>query len=49
MIPVADGRRNKFNVPLILIDYSVGKDLITSIEKGKEVVLSVDFDAVGSK
>jgi hypothetical protein len=46
LIPIADGRRNRFNVPLILIDYQVGKDLIETLQKGKEVLLSVDFDAV---
>lgn len=46
LIPIADGRRNKFNVPLILIDYFVGKDLIQEVQKGREVILNVDFDAV---
>lgn len=46
IIPAADGRRNRFNLPLILIDYDVGNELIESAEKKQDVLLSVDFDAV---
>ncbi len=45
-MPIADGRKNRFSVPLIIIDYEVGKDLIDEANKKGEVLLSVDFDAV---
>lgn len=47
LIPIADGRKNRFNLPLMIIDNQVGEDLINeaNIKKG-EVLLSVDFDAV---
>lgn len=46
IVPVADGRRNRFNLPLIVIDYEVGQALIEGTIKKEEVMLSVDFDAV---
>lgn len=46
IIPVSDGRRNRLNLPLIVIDYEVGQALIEAVNKREEVLLSVDFDAV---
>ena len=46
VIPIADGRKNRFNLPLIIIDNKVGEDLIEETNKKNTVLLNVDFDAV---
>lgn len=46
VVPIADGRKNKFSVPLMIIDYQAGKDLMNEANKKGDVLLSVDFDAV---
>ena len=48
VVPVADGRKNRFSVPLIIIEYQVGKDLLDAANKKGDVLINVDFDAVGS-
>ena len=48
VIPIADGRKNRFNLPLIVIDYKAGMDLLDEASKKGEVLLNVDFDAVSS-
>lgn len=47
-IPVPDGKVTKFNAPLIIIDYAVGQDLKKAVKNGEQVLLRIDFDAVGT-